>query len=144
MTHPERDLLGDPLDPTPSPEAGERWPERFADLVDLILDEIDHQALRLSPAQARALACGIVIRLSRDYGGSLWYVPKPDALERITRNLCIWAEHDGTVDGPHGIRAMARRYRLSDQQVWTILRVERALHRRRVQPELPGLFATSV
>lgn len=137
MTPPiEQDLFGDVPDhgatAAPPPE---RWPERLATLTDLVTDAL---AGSVGAAEARRLGCAVVTRLAREFGGSMWYVPKVDALERTLRNLEIWAAHDGTVDGPRGIRALARHYRLSDQQVWAVLRSERALHRRRVQPELPG------
>lgn len=134
---PAPDLFGQSPDLTEVPP--DLWPERIAALVDLVLDEIQQVDARLPPALARHLASRTVVRLIREHGGTMWYIPQPGSLERVLRNLTIWAEHDGTTDGPHGVRALARRYRLSDASVWAILKVEREHHRRRVQPELPGL-----
>lgn len=131
------DLLGDPIE-RQGVDDGE-WPRRYAELVDTLIEEIHRQGVNLLPGRDRGLACALVSRLCQQFGGNFWYVPKADALARIERNARIWAEHDGTSDGRCGVRALARRYGLSDQAVWAILREERARHLARVQPELSGL-----
>lgn len=135
----DTDLFGDPLDLAPLGEDPSRWPRQMAELTDLCADEIRHAHPDLAPPAVRDLACRLVARITREFGGGAWYIPKPDALARTLRNLEMWAEFDGTVHGPRGVNAIARRYRLTPQQVWAILRQERALHRARVQPDLPGL-----
>jgi Mor family transcriptional regulator len=108
----------------------ERWPRQLADLTDLVAQEIAR--FKATDAGAtRLLACAIVTRIALEYGGSALYVPKSDAIARALRNLAIWAAHDGTVDGPCGIHALARTYNMSGNAIWDILRQERALHRRR-------------
>lgn len=114
-----------------------RWPAQLVGMTDLVLDEVQAILPRLDPPEARRLAYRIVARFSREYGGDHLYVPKPDALVRVLRDLALWAEHDGTVDGPKGINALARRHGLSSIRVWSILKAQRELHRRRVQM---GLF----
>jgi Mor family transcriptional regulator len=108
----------------------ERWPRQLADLTDLVADEIS-AAQVTDPGATRRLACSIVTRICREYGGGSLYVPKTDAIERALRNLEIWAAHDGTTEGPRGIRALAKRYGMSANAIWDILRQERALHRGR-------------
>ena len=103
----------------------DRWPQQLADLTDLVLAEIG------TDAQARLLACRIVTRITQEYGGTSLYVPKSDAIDRALRNLSIWAAHDGTVDGPRGIRSLAKSHKMSANAIWDILRQERALHRGR-------------
>ena len=109
-----------------------RWPSQLAEMTDLVA-----VALAVLPApEARRLAAHVIVSLCRAYGGGSVYIPKPDAIERALRDLTLWAEHDGTVDGPHGIRVLARRYKLSEQRVWNLLKVEHERHLRRVRPEL--------
>ena len=144
MIPPQPDLLGDPQDPLaadlPSAAATlaerEQWPDRIAEMVDWCVDECQRSGLLPAPADRRELAVRIVTRLCDEIGGSQHYWPKSDAIRRALRDTRIWAEHDGTRDGPRGISALARRHGLSENQVWNILRAQRALHVRRVQGAL--------
>lgn len=106
----------------------ERWPAPLAELFDLAADEIGASGLLPRPEDRRALAARVVTRLSMALGGSRLYWPKPDAIARAIRDARIWAEHDGTRNGPQGSRALARRYRLTEVQVRAIVRAQRALH----------------
>lgn len=117
-------------------EAG-RWPRQMAELTDTIADEVAAALHGLTPAQHRMLACRVVTRLTREFGGAPLYVPKGDAIARALRNMAIWAAHDGTVDGPRGIRALAREHGLTDVAIWGILRAERAMHRPRQPARSP-------
>lgn len=139
-----------------------RWPRELADLTDYLADELVHALPSLSapatpdgkasdvtpaagavPASpdpaatvARCLAGRLVARIAREYGGTTLYLPKGLALDRTLRDLRIWAEYDGTVAGPHGIEAIARREGISTIYVYRILAAQRDLHRRQRQPDL--------
>lgn len=120
--------------------AAERWPRQYAELTDIFADELVGGPLRLPEARARLVAQALMARAAREYQGTRQlYVPKGDALERAIRDTKIWAEHDGTVDGPTGIDALAVRYRMTAVRIWQILREQRQLHLRRIQPDLFGL-----
>lgn len=114
----------------------ERWPARIAALLDLMVDEITASGLVEGRGAARALALRVVTRLCHEYGGSREYWPRPRTIARVLRDAEIWGAHDGTVDGPRGIRMLAARHGLTDVQIWAILRTQRRLHRRRA-PILP-------
>jgi len=107
----------------------DRWPAQLAALTGYLRAEAE--AAGLDPALARRLACRQAARWAHEYGGGLFYVPKPDSLERALRDLAIWADHDGTVEGANGIRRLARRYKLSEKQIYLILATQRELNRRR-------------
>lgn len=117
------------------------WPRELADLTDYLADELTHAlpghpAPAPDPAAARALAGRLVARLGREYGGTTLYLPKGLALERSLRDLRIWSDYDGTVDGPHGIEALARREGLSTIYVYRVLATQREAQRRKRQPDL--------
>ena len=141
MGEPETDLLGDSLSAAACALAAEpdRWSARMAEMIDLVVDEVRASALLTLPQEQRALAVRVVTRLCQEYGGGQEYWPKPDRIARALRDARIWAEHDGTTEGPRGVYALAKRHRLTAAQVWAILRAQRALHLRRVQPALPGM-----
>lgn len=117
----------------------ERWPARLAEITDWLAEETARACPDLAPAAVRGLAVRLTTRLAVEVGGQQWYWPQAAAIERILRDQEVWAAHDGTVDGPNGIVALARRYKVSANHIWEVLRRERALHRARVQPELPGI-----
>lgn len=111
-----------------------RWPAQLTEMTALLQAELEQGGL--GEPDARRLACRQICRFVDEYGGSHPYIPKGDAIRRALRDLRIWGEHDGTVDGPRGIRALSREYRLSEVTVYAILRAQRRLHVQRVQGRL--------
>lgn len=136
MGEAETDLLGDSLPAAACALAAEpeRWSVRMAEMIDLVLDEVHASALLPLPQEQRTLAVRVVTRLCQEYGGGQEYWPKPDRIARALRDARIWAEHDGTTEGPRGVYALAKRHKVSAVQVWAILRAQRDLHRRRPRP----------
>ena len=108
----------------------DRWPARLAELTDHLLAEIHASGAVLDPQQQRALAMRQVARLCQTYGGDRATWPKPDLIARALRDATIWSEHDGTVDGPRGVLALAKRHHLSDRQIMRILCDQRALRKK--------------
>jgi Mor family transcriptional regulator len=106
-----------------------RWPVQFSMLTDYTIDEIGRLFPDIGKRKSRLLSVHIVRRLAREFGGTAFYIPKADSINRALRDLAIWAEHDGTVDGPNGINELARRHKMTAQSVWAILRRQRDLAR---------------
>jgi Mor family transcriptional regulator len=106
-----------------------RWPAQLAEITDFLEDELARALPDLAPAEARCTACRQTIRFITEFGGTRPYIAKPDLFQRAFRDLKIWSEHDGTVDGPNGIRALAAKYNLSEVAVWRVLKQQRELHR---------------
>lgn len=111
-----------------------RWPTQLAEMTEIIQDELARALPDLPDEVIRRAACRQICRFIGEYGGTRPYIPKDDAIRRALRDLSIWSEHDGTVDGEHGIRALGAKHGLSEVAVWAVLRQQRKLHR---QP-LPG------
>lgn len=108
---------------------GNRLPHQFSELAGYAFDEIARLIPDLDERKSRLLAIHIVSRLAREYGGTSFYVPKPDAIDRALRDMRIWAEFDGTVSGPNGRKMLAIRHRMTEQGIWLILRKQRDLSR---------------
>lgn len=131
------DLLGDEVAHLEAlVEQSHRWPDQLAGLTDIIADALAERARPL-PLSDRRVAARVVKRLADKFGGTTFYWPKSDSLQRILRDLKIWSEFDGTVDGHHGIHALSRQYHLSPMRIYQILKCERARHREELQPTLP-------
>ncbi len=114
----------------------QRWPRQLAELTDYLEDELRHAQPDLPPRAARALAGRLIARIAREYGGTAFYLPKSDALERVLRDARLWADYDGTTTGPGGIEALARREGLCTIYVYRVLAAQRDLRRRERQPDL--------
>lgn len=151
MTPPQTDLFGDPVpDIVDAAEALHddpgRWPRQMAEITDILADELTRTDSQMESVAARRMACRLMARIAREFGGGGLYIPKTDALERTLRDERLWAEYDGTVDGPHGIHALARREGLTAIHTYRIIAAQRALHRASTQLDLfqhppPGLTA---
>jgi Mor family transcriptional regulator len=92
----------------------------------------------IAQTKADALACLIVDRMTAVMGGGNFYIPKNDVLRQMRRNLTLWREFDGTVNGPHGIKALARQYAITETHVYRIVKTQRAANLTQYQPELSG------
>lgn len=106
------------------------WPARLAEMVALLTAAFGPE---VDAPRARRLAALATTTLCRHFGGSNWYVPKGASIDTALRDLTIWCEHDGTVEGPRGIRALARRHGISDQRVYAIIADQRAKRREQEQ-----------
>lgn len=109
-------------------EVPERMGVILAELAELVADELLRARPGTERAEARRLGARIAARLCLEVGGT--YLPRGQALERAVLHITIWSEHDNTVDGPNGIRALARRHGITEPSVWRIIRRERERHRR--------------
>ena len=116
----------------------QRWPRQLAELTDYLADELARVHPDLGAAPARALAGRLMARIAREYGGGTLYIPKGDAVERALRDARLWADYDGTLAGPRGIEALARREGLTAVHVYRILAAQRDLRYRQQQPDLFG------
>jgi len=109
--------------------SAERWPTQMAELADFAADELIRAGL--SQPEARRLGGRVAVRLCQEVGGARYYWPMGTAMERAVRDLLLWADHDGTVNGPRGVMVLSRQYRMSEIQVRRILAAQRALHQRK-------------
>lgn len=113
-------------------EDPERWEKTMADIADILVDELHRTGVQ----QARLLGNRLTFALSQHLGGTQIYFPRGDAIRRASRDLGIWLEYDGTVMGPDGSVALARRYNLSEIYIYRIIARQRGLHRSETQTAL--------
>ena len=98
-------------------EALSRAESTLTEMAELIASELGNHGIA-SPGE---LAGKVVVALAKSLGGCQFYLPKGAALDRHLRDVQIRASHDGTVDGPRGVKALAKRHNLSELAVYRIL-----------------------
>jgi len=125
------DMFGLPDEPLPLDEAELRhaWPQSLVDMLDVVAAA--HARKGVDPAQARDYAFTALAALAEYHGGRMWYLPFGDGLALALRNKRIWHAFRGD-----NVHELSREYDLSEMAIYKILAEQRALHRRRVQPDL--------
>jgi len=104
-------------------EPGLRWPQALRDMTDVAT-----AALReLGLAEPQAAAFAVMRALSRYQGGRMFYLPKGDELDRALRDRQIWEDYDY-----RNVPELAARYGLTEKRIYEIIKVQRALHRQRI------------
>ena len=86
------------------------------ELPDDALPEIDELSgdLRLL---AELAGVRVALRVARAVGGTMLRIPKIDRWQRRHRDRCIRRDYDNNVSAT----CLARKYHLSERQIWTIL-----------------------
>lgn len=110
--------------------ADERIPELVADLEDQLVAcltrevTIDHdRAVMIAKKAAR--------RVTDNWGGQLIYIPKNHSGQLSERDIKIWKEFNGK-----NHVALSRKYNLTVQQIYSILRDVGERERSKNQPDL--------
>lgn len=106
-----------------------QWPEALtfmAEHVEHALIELGYQKM-----QAVRLANVVLTRLAFGCGGRTFYLPRGDALKKQMRDREIWHQFDG-----RNVDALARHYKLTQMQIYTILKEQRALNANKYQGSL--------
>lgn len=111
-------------------EIASKWPAETVNFIEAIQSRYVRQGTDL--ADARKLAIEAVLALAEYAGGRVIYLPKADGINRLIRNKKIWEEFNGS-----NIDQLSQRYKLTVAQVYAIIREQRTLHSRKIQP---GLF----
>lgn len=112
------------------------WPKQISEMTDFVADEVAKAGVA-SGHDLRALAHQIVARITLEYGGGHWYIPKHDSILRILRDQEIWSKYrPGAYRGEGSPEWLARRYGLAELTVRAIIRAQRELHIRSIQADL--------
>lgn len=121
----------DVLDHLDDPQVKERWPRDLAAMLDVLESELGRQVH--DETQARRLAAVAITALAEYHGGRMFYLPKGKGLALAIRDKQMWDSYRCNRDD---VQRLAAVHGLTEQQVYTILRRQRAIHRRRIQPDL--------
>ncbi|TEW31412.1 transcriptional regulator [Histophilus somni] len=121
--------LFDALDHIPDIEIKNRWPTTLANIIDVMRTELVRQGLAQDSANKQASK--LVGVIAHYFGGQSIYLPTGDKLKEALRNTAIYQDFTG-----NNVPELVRKYQLSESHIYAIIREQRALYRRRNQPEL--------
>nr|WP_067289822.1 Mor transcription activator family protein [Marinobacterium profundum] len=135
----QHDLLGDSsfcdelldhLDEIPD-EVRKKWPKDLANLIDIYQAAMQRRGY--SANEARSIAHTLMAEQSMYCGGRHVYIPKGDRFRQAVRDVELFRDwHDrGIVPDD-----LASHYKISTQHVYRIIKEQRGLHMKKVQPEL--------
>lgn len=100
-----------------------RWPKQLNDFVDVLQAEFG----RVVEQERAAELAGVgVLALARYCGGRMFYLPRGQAADQAVRDRRIFSDYDGKRDT---VVVFAKRYGLTEQQVYSILERQRKLNR---------------
>jgi Mor family transcriptional regulator len=128
---PDEQIPDDVLDHLDDPEVRSRWPRDLAAMLDVLEAELGRHVD--DETQARRLAAVAITALAEYHGGRMFYLPKGDGLALAIRDRQMWETYRCNRDD---VQRLAAEHGLTEQQVYAILRRQRAIYRRRIQPDL--------
>lgn len=135
----QRDLLGDDsfsdnllehLDDIPK-DIQRKWPKDLAALIDIF--EASLKRLGQNEDQAKRIAHTLLAEQANYCGGRYIYIPKGDRLRQAIRDVDLFRDWKDCGILPD---QLAAKYRLSVQRVYQIISEQRAIHLKRLQPDL--------
>jgi len=106
------------------------WPRDLVEIADFVRGEL--KAAGYEGDELYLLIEKVLVGLCFRSGGRGFYLPQADRVKRALRDKRLYDAFDG-----RNIKALVRKYGLSEQKVYEIIREQTALHRAKVQP---GLF----
>ncbi|NBI12156.1 transcriptional regulator [[Haemophilus] felis] len=120
--------LFDNLDHLPENEIVHKWPSTLVELIDVMRSELVRQGENSIEAQNKASK--LVGVMAHYFGGQSFYLPTGNTLKDALRNVMIFRDFNGG-----NVPTLVRKYKLSESHIYAIIREQRALQRRRHQPE---------
>lgn len=119
-------LLAANLDGVPK----DRWPQELVHAIEVL--EAAYVRAGKSEQEAFGLARAGIVALAEYRGGRQWYLPRGDALAVALRDAEIYrrARRDN-------ITALSDEFELTERSIWRIVSQQYALHRRKIQLQLP-------
>ena len=140
MAEEQKDLLGEHsfsddllahLDEIPD-DVRKKWPKDLAALIDLY--QASMLRMGYDERDAKKIAHTLLAEQAMYCGGRHVYIPKGDRFRQAVRDIDLFNDwHDRGIVPDE----LAIRYKLSTQHVYRIIKEQRAIHMKRVQP---GLF----
>ncbi|WP_048797096.1 MULTISPECIES: Mor transcription activator family protein [Serratia] len=127
---PRLNALIDRMEDMPDEVLKNQWPQMLAVLVEVI--DLALQRENLPAERARALARKVAAAQAAYMGGRSYYIPMGETLFAALRNDEIYTRWYNGED----IEALRRTYRMAQTQIYAVIKEQRQLHTRRIQPDM--------
>lgn len=121
----------DHLDALPDDELQKNWAKTLANFVDLFKAELMRNGI--IDEDAVKLALKLAATLGYYFGGRVCYIPQGEQLKIAIRDNQLYLDYQ---KGNGDISLLAKKYNLTDSWVYSIIREQRALHIKRIQPDM--------
>ncbi|MCT8125290.1 hypothetical protein H1D31_04490 [Alishewanella sp. BS5-314] len=115
------------LPPEQRSDAVNRIPAQLQSLIALFESELKGHV-----KQPENMAQRLVIELAHYLGGIQTYIPRNDRLKTLLRNIAIYNAHNKGAS----IRSLAEQHRLTDMQIYSIIKEQTQVERARRQFKL--------
>lgn len=115
------------LPPEQRSDAVNRIPAQLQSLIALFESELKGHV-----KQPENMAQRLVIELAHYLGGIQTYIPRNDRLKTLLRNIAIYNAHNKGAS----IRSLAENHRLTDMQIYSIIKEQTQVERARRQFKL--------
>jgi Mor family transcriptional regulator len=107
----------------------DRWPTTLAEIIEVL--RVSFMRRGLTEAAALDEAQAATLALSTWLGGRQVYLPNGERVRLAIRDRLIYLEYNG-----RNKSELAARYRLTERSVETIAAEQRAIHIRKIQPDM--------
>lgn len=105
------------------------WPGDLVELSDVIRQQLKREGVE--DEQIYRQMDRVLLAMSFLGGGRGYYLPKGDRIKNAVRDKRIYDSFNGS-----NIHELVRKFALSEQKIYNVIREQRALHLRRVQHNL--------
>jgi len=94
--------------------------ETFLDIAQTLAGALEDMGRPRETADMEAFTLALAVAV--EHGGSCLYIPKGTRIRKAMRDRAIVRLYDGTVAGPCGVKALARRFDVTEQHIYRVLR----------------------
>lgn len=102
-----------------------RWPEDMRQLYDLLTADLESAGID------KSLAITQLNSICKTFGGMQFYLPRGEALSNMILKFSVWNDFKGD-----NVRELTRKYDMSENHVYRIVKMMRAREIKRRQPNL--------
>lgn len=107
-----------------------KWPKDLVEMADFVRAEL--AAAGIEDAERQLLIEKVLVALCFRSGGRGFYLPQAHSVKTALLHKRI--HDDWAAEIP--VQQLIKKYRMSEQTLYGIIKEQRALHRARIQPEL--------
>ena len=106
------------------------WPHRLFEFYEIISYELNNVA-NIQKDDNLKISAALVTAIANYFGGTSFYLPHNEKLDRAIRDIKIWNEFKG-----NNLTQLTRKYRCSEMTIRSAIAKQYALRHKKLQPSL--------